>query len=144
MIKLIKFTKEGLKALDNEIKNLEEARPAAVKELSRAREMGDLSENGLYTAAKARLRSIDSQLRRLTNQMKLAQVVSTQKITVEENGKQIEYEIVGDFEADPVNNKISTNSPIGNALRYSVAGEIITIPTPKGGRKLKVVKNESD
>lgn len=139
-MKLIKYTKEGLKELEDKIAEIEESRPSAVKELSRARELGDLSENGLYHAAKARLRSMDSQLRRFKMQVKLADVVSSQKITVEENGKKIVYEIVGDYEADPSNNKISANSPIGKALRDAKVGEMVNIETPKGTRTLKIHK----
>lgn len=138
-MKLIKFTPEGLKELDNKIAELKEARPAAVKELSRARELGDLSENGLYTAAKQRLKSIDSQLRRLEAQRKLAEVVKSKKVIVIENGKQIQYEIVGDYEADPANFKVSSNSPIGNALINAKLGEEVKIETPRGTRILKVL-----
>ena len=138
-MKLIKFTKEGLKELQDKVAEIQAARPAAVKELTRAREMGDLSENGLYTAAKGRLRSMDSQIRRLSMQLKLAQVVDAQKIVVEENGKKIEYEIVGDFEADPLNHKISSNSPIGNSLKYAKVGDQVKIETPRGTRLLKVL-----
>src|SRR3990167_5327534 len=96
----IKFTKEGLSQIQKEHDALEESRPAAVRELSRARELGDLSENGLYHAAKANLRSIDSRMRRLSNMIKLADVLSSPKFLLEEDGNKIEYEIVGDFEAD--------------------------------------------
>lgn len=138
--KKIKFTKEGYAALESEYLRLQNERPAAVKELTRAREMGDLSENGLYTAAKARLRSMDSAMRRIKNQMKLAEVVNTKKITVEREGAQIDYEIVGDYEADPVNHKISENSPIGNALKNAKEGDTVQIQTPRGTTSLNVVK----
>ncbi len=139
-MKLIKYTPEGLDNLKVQIAQIQESRPAAVKELTRAREMGDLSENGLYTAAKARLRSMDSNLRRLTYQMKLAQVVASQKYIVEENDKKIEYELVGDFEADPINHKISANSPIGVSLKNAKVGDSVIISTPKGSRTLKVIE----
>ena len=138
-MKLIKYTPEGLNNLKAQIAQIQQSRPAAVKELTRAREMGDLSENGLYTAAKGRLRSMDSNLRRLTYQMKLAQVVASQKYIVEENGKKIEYLIVGDFEADPLNHKISANSPIGVSLKNAKVGDSVIISTPKGSRTLKVI-----
>ncbi len=136
----IKVTKEGLEDLKKEYEKLVEDRPNAVKELSRARELGDLSENGLYTAAKARLRSIDSRLERIDAQMKLADVVATQKYLVEQDGRQVEYEIVGDFEADPANHKISSNSPIGSQLKGKKSGDSIQIQTPGGIKILRVVK----
>src|SRR3989344_1545552 len=139
-MKLIKFTKEGLDATKREYQELVAKREPAVRELSRAREMGDLSENGLYHAAKANLRSIDSRMRRLSNMIKLADVVSSPKFLVEESGRKIEYEIVGDFEADPHNNKISANSPIGRALIGKKPGARVEITTPKGVRTLKILE----
>ena len=136
----IKFTKTGLEKIQNEHDKLLSERPNAVKELVRARELGDLSENGLYHAAKARLRSMDSQLRRMSNQIKLAEVVPSKNILVEQNGKQIEYQIVGDFEADPSHNKISSNSPIGSSILGKKPGEEVVILTPKGELKLKILK----
>lgn len=139
-MKKIRFTKEGLEDLKREYDQLVADRPNAVKELSRARELGDLSENGLYTAAKSRLRSIDSRLERIDAQMKLADVVATQKYLVEQDGKEVEYEIVGDFEADPLNHKISSNSPIGFQLKGKKTGDTVEIQTPGGTKTLKVIK----
>lgn len=146
--KLIKFTKEGLEDLKKELESIKIARPAAVMELKRAREMGDLSENGLYTAAKGRLRSMDSRIERIDRMIKLADVYESpkdhigvgSKITVEQNDKQIEYSIVGDFEADPLNHKISSKSPIGMSLIGKKIGEEAQIQTPKGTTILKVLK----
>jgi transcription elongation factor GreA len=136
----IKFTQAGLALLKKELFELEQKRPGAVRELSRARELGDLSENGLYTAAKARLRSIDGRIRRLSEMIKLADVVSSQKYIVEQSGQKIEYEIVGDYEANPSKNKISSNSPIGRALIGKMAGDEITIQTPSGEKVLRVLE----
>jgi transcription elongation GreA/GreB family factor len=138
----IKFTHEGLASLKKELFELEKRRPDAVKELSRARELGDLSENGLYTAAKARLRSIDSHIRRISNQIKLADIVSAKKIAVEQDGKQIAYEIVGDLEADPAQNKISANSPIGSSLLNAKTGDEVKIHTPSGEKRFKILKSD--
>ena len=139
-MKQIKFTKEGLDQVKIEYENLKSSRLAAVKELSRARELGDLSENGLYHAAKSNLRSIDSRLRRLLSMIKLAVVVPSKKILVLQEGEKIEYEIVGDFEADPVRHKISANSPIGSSLSGKQPGDIIEIQTPSGKKNLTILK----
>ena len=138
----INVTKEGLKQLKTEYEKLKVRRPDAVRELSRARELGDLSENSLYHAAKARLRSIDSQLRRLSNQIKLARVIQSKKYLVEQNGQQVEYEIVGDFEANPSQNKISAYSPIGRSLIGRKPGDEFEISTPSGPLKLIVLKSD--
>lgn len=144
----IKFTKEGLAKLKTEYEKLKTDRPSAVKELSRARELGDLSENGLYHAAKANLSSIDSRLRRLSTMIKLAYIGEPptdrvgigSKVIVEQNGKKIEYQIVGDYEADPLNKKISSNSPIGRAIFGKKANEKTQVETPNGTLLLKIAQ----
>lgn len=136
----IKVTKTGLEELKKECEELKKSRPEAVRELTRARELGDLSENSLYHAAKARLRSIDSRIIRLENQIKLAQIIQTRKFLVEHDGREVEYQIVGDLEANPSKNQISENSPIGSALLYALPGETVEIQTPKGKLSLKILK----
>ena len=144
----IRFTQEGLDRVKKEYADLQESRDPAVKELVRAREMGDLSENGLYHAAKSRLRSIDSTLRRLSTQIKLAEVYTTpvgkigigSKVSVNQDNKDIEYQIVGDFEANPMQNRISPNSPIGQALLGKKEGDNVEIFTPSGTKILKISK----
>lgn len=136
--KRINFTKEGVENLVKEKARLLAERPAAVKELTRAREMGDLSENGLYRAAKSRLISIDASLRRISTTLKLADIKTPSKeivgigskVAVEENDTQTEYQIVGPHEANPANKKISENSPIGRMLIGRKVGQTVTIRTP--------------
>lgn len=139
-MKTIRFTKEGLDKIRTEYENLLLERKPAVQTLKAARELGDLSENGLYHAAKANLRSIDGRIRRLSNMIKLAEVISLPKITVEENRKRTVYEIVGDFEANPSKNKISANSPIGRSILGRKAGDKVEIQTPSGKRLLTILR----
>ncbi|HVT01699.1 MAG TPA: transcription elongation factor GreA [Patescibacteria group bacterium] len=144
----IKFTKEGLESLKAEYNTLLEKRPAAVLELKRAREMGDLSENGLYKAARMNLSSIDANLRRMSRMIKLADVQDSptdsigigSRVVVEQNGEEVVYSIVGDYEANPSEKKISSFSPIGRALSGKNVGEIASIQTPKGELKIKILK----
>ena len=75
----IPVTRKGYEKLKIDLKDLKESRPDAVNTLSEARKMGDLSENGLYTAAKMRLRSMDSQILRLSTQIKLADIMEDNK-----------------------------------------------------------------
>ena len=70
----------------------------------------------------------------------MASVVATKKFVVEQNGCEVTYEIVGDFEADPKQNKISQNSPIGNSLFNKKAGDLAEIFTPNGKLVLKILK----
>lgn len=144
----IKFTKEGLDKVRQDHEKLLAERPAAVVTLKQARELGDLSENGLYHAAKANLSSIDSRLRRLSMMIKLAYIGEPptdrvgigSKVIVEQNGKKIEYQIVGDYEADPLNKKISSNSPMGRAIFGKKANEKTQVETPNGILLLKIVQ----
>ncbi|MFI5265549.1 MAG: transcription elongation factor GreA [Candidatus Levyibacteriota bacterium] len=148
-LKRIPFTKEGYSKLEKKLARLKSDRPAAVKELARARELGDLSENGLYTAAKARLISIDNQIFRTEMTLKLADVVENtnsdiisigSKVTVSQDGENTEYTIVGDTETNPGERKISQHSPIGLALLGKSVGEMITVSLPGGLKTFKVVK----
>jgi transcription elongation factor GreA len=146
-IKRIPVTREGFEVLKKELLELQNQRPQAVKNLSEARSMGDLSENGLYTAAKAKLRSIDSQIFRLDIQIKLADIIEisetgkvslNSKVIIENENLKRELHIVGDYEADPVLNKISQNSPLGKALMGKRMGEIFEFHAPKGIIKFKI------
>lgn len=146
-LKRITFTKEGFEKLERDLERLKSERPAAVKELARAREMGDLSENGLYTAAKARLNSLDNQIFRAEMTIKFAEVVDAgtsnsvqigSKVAVLDGSQEIVYQIVGDTEANPKENKITTHSPIGVALMGKSVGDVATITLPSGERKLKI------
>lgn len=138
----IRFTQEGLKKLKAEYEKLKISRPDAVRELARARELGDLSENSLYHAAKASLRRLDSRLSRLLHQIKLAKVVRIKKVTVEQDDKRVEYKIIGDYEADPSQNKISANSPIGSSILGKKPGDIVEVQTPNGKLKLKIINSD--
>ncbi len=147
-IKRIPITKEGFEKLKRELEELQASRPAAVKTLAEARAMGDLSENGLYTAAKARLRSIDSQLFRLDIQIKLADIQDSgskdeigigSAVKVSDGSIEKTFHIVGDYEADPLNGKISQNSPLGKALIGKKVGQDAEFHAPKGIISYKVL-----
>lgn len=147
-ISRIPVTKEGFEKLKSDLLELQKERPNAVRTLADARGMGDLSENGLYTAAKSRLRSIDSQLFRLDIQIKLADIIDESGsgvvgigsgVEVENDGYKKTFYIVGDYEADPVAHKISQNSPLGRALVGKKKGEIAEFFAPKGKISYKIL-----
>lgn len=140
-IQPISFTKEGLENIKKEYEALLAERPQAVKNLTDARNMGDLSENGLYKGTRARLSSIDATLRRLKNTIKLAVVEKVMtngtigigsEVTVSDGKKNRIFYIVGTYESDPASNKISAYSPIGRALMGKKAEEEVEISTPAG------------
>lgn len=148
-LKRIPFTKEGHAQLLANLAELQSVRPAAVKELARARELGDLSENGLYTAAKSRLISIDNQIFRAEMTLKLADIIeeTTSKgahigssVTVSDNGNEITYMIVGDTEANPKENKITQHSPIGRALIGKLENSTATVHLPAGDKVFTITK----
>ena len=142
------FTKQGFDKVKKEYLELTEKRKDAVATLKRAREMGDLSENGLYKAAKFELGNIDRTLRRLTHFINKG-IIATKpkdkigigsKVIVSEKTKKKEFEIVGDFEAVPSENKISSNSPLGKALMNMKEDEAFEIDTPAGKKSYKILK----
>lgn len=147
ILRRINFTQDGLDKLKKQHAKLLEERPAAVKELTRAREMGDLSENGLYRAAKSRLISIDASLRRISMTLKLAEVKTPtsgivgigSRVVLSDGEKEFQYTVVGAHEADPANKKISENSPIGRELIGRKIGETIRIVAPKKILTLRVI-----
>jgi transcription elongation factor GreA len=148
-LKRIPITEEGFKNLKQELDSLKKDRPNAVKNLSEARNLGDLSENGLYTAAKAKLRSIDSQIFRIEMQIKLADVTDSKttdavrigsKVEVSKEGKSEIYHVVGDFEADPRERKISRHSPLGRAIINKRVGDTVLLEAPSGKIQYKVLK----
>ena len=146
--KKILFTPEGLEKLKKEQTSLLEERPAAVAELKRAREMGDLSENGAYKGAKFKLNTIDRRLRELQYLLKHAHIAAAPKglvgldtlVMVSDDVHEKQYHIVGDQEADPLSGKISPRSPIGSALMGKKEGEKVVVQTPKGVITYTIVK----
>lgn len=149
-MKKIQLTKEGLENLQNEYQALKDKkRPTAVERLQKARAMGDLSENSEYSAAKEELALVEGRIQELEGILKNVEVTdhhSTNQIVeigntviVENEGEQHEFLIVGEFEADPLNGKLSQTSPIGSALFGKKVGDIIEIKIPAGKTTYKIV-----
>lgn len=148
-MKKTQVTKEGFEKLQSELKNLkEEKRPAAVERLQRARAMGDLSENSEYTAAKEDLALVEERIQELDSILKDVEVTDHQsvgvveigcKVTVEHNGEKDTFEIVGEYEADPLNKKLSRTSPIGQALIGKHVGDVVEIEIPAGKTTYKIL-----
>ena len=126
-------------------------RPFIVSEVKRARELGDLSENGLYKSSKMRLGQIDSRLFRISMMMKFARIIEPQKggtiglgsiVTISDGEQEFTYTIVGSEEANPKEGKISNISPIGKALVGKTIGEVAMIINP-GGQNSYTIKKVS-
>jgi transcription elongation factor GreA len=143
-MRTIPFTKNGYEELKLSLELILLKRPEAVKQLTRGREMGDLSENGLYKAAKQELNDIDRQIRYLKNLVKYGKPTTPvnnyiiqigHRVVVETQNREKIFLIVGEFEADPKENKISHKSPIGYNLMGRKLDDEILINTPGGVSK---------
>jgi transcription elongation factor GreA len=148
-LKRIRFTQEGYDKLKAEYQDLLKQRPAAVEELKKARDMGDLSENCYYKASRAKLSFIDGQLRKIDLEIKYAIIFSEKsegkisigsEIVLANDGREIKYQIVGDLEADPSQGKISLLSPLGRALTNKQVGDEAIIETPAKKIIYKILK----
>ncbi len=146
-MKPILFTKSGSEALQKEQQELRQKRVGAVAELKRARELGDLSENGAYKVARSKLSGIDRRILQISLILRRAQIVEKpmngivgigSRVTIMQNGEQAEYEIVGGYESDPLKGKISHFSPLGKALLGKKVDNEIEFFSPSGMKKLVI------
>lgn len=137
----ISFTKQGYDDLVQEEKKMQADRVLAVKELQRAREMGDLSENAAYKVARSRLSGIDNRLRRIKGILKWAVVIQAplngfadigSKVVIHDGSEERTIILVDGYESDFRRGKISVYSPIGKALRGKREGDKVTVTTPSG------------
>ncbi len=147
----IQLTKEGHENLKKEYKELVHIkRPYSVERLGKARAMGDLSENSEYSAAKEELAFVEGRIQEIEQILKLAEVVKNHNgnhkvavgvaVTVEVDGRQEQFNIVGEFEADPLKKKLSHTSPIGQALLGKKVGDLAEVEVPAGKIKYKIVE----
>ena len=143
--KKIYLTKEGIAQLKKEYEELSKVRrPEVLSRVSQARDQGDLAENAEYVAARDELSFIDGRLDELEELLKQAVVIrdtsktSTHivklgsKVTLNTKGKKEMFMLVGGWEADPKERKISHESPLGKALLGRKVGEKIEVEAPAG------------
>ena len=155
-VKRNEITAEGLKALKDRLEYLKTTGRAQISELiATARSFGDLSENAEYDAAKDQQAKMEGEIVELEAAIRTAVVVSDEEITNEQvnvgttvrvldqdEDFEDEYRIVGPHEADPMNNAISIDSPVGAALIGKRKGDELTIEIPGGLSHLKVLSIE--
>ena len=141
MIKTINLTPVGLTEKQNELRVLQTERIDAIKELQRAREMGDLSENAAYKVARSRLSRIDGRIRFLEKILKRVKVVTKRtdgriglgsKVTIDDSTNIKEITLVDSYESDFMQGKISGYSPIGRVLMRKKVGDVVEVSTIKG------------
>lgn len=133
---------EGLEALKAEYQTLKrETIPDIAQKIDDAKQNGDLSENAEYQDAKEQMAFAQGKLRELENKISNASIITNQggdsvgigsTITVEAGGAEKTYQIVGSTEADPLNGKISNESPIGSAFLGHKVGDAVDVEKPAG------------
>ncbi|HNZ04718.1 MAG TPA: transcription elongation factor GreA [Myxococcota bacterium] len=149
----IPLTPAGFEKLQDDLKKWKEEMPLIIKAIGVARDLGDLSENAEYHSARERQSLIDANIKNLEYIISRAQVIDPRKfdgdtkvrfgafVTVhdEERDEDIEYQLVGDPEADIDQNRISVNAPLGRALAGREEGDDVKFKTPRGERRLSIV-----
>ncbi len=149
MTKLL--TPEGLEKLKEELTMRKtEMRQKIAAIIKEAKEQGDLSENAEYSEAKRQQADNERRVMELENEIRTSEVSSFDaksevvqmgsKVKVKFNGDEQEFRIVGSNEADPLNGKISNESPIGQALMGKRAGEKMKVGTPAGEKEYTVLE----
>ena len=148
----ILLTAEGFLELETELNDLKiNRRPEVIKALKEARALGDLSENADYDAARDEQAKLEGRIKELEyklehcivmdgNNKETVNVGSTVVINYVDDDEEEEYKIVGSMEADPFENKISNESPIGQAIIGKKVGELVDVPSPNGSYQIKIVK----
>ena len=137
------LTKSGVEKLEEERDNLINVeRPRVIEELQLARSQGDLSENADYDAARDKQAQIEQRIKEIEYMLQNAEIISEEQMDLNvvkpgktvtildlslDNPEEEKYTIVGSFETDPVNGKISNESPLAKALIGHGVNEIVTV-----------------
>lgn len=134
LMKIVSITKQGYSNLLEEQEDYIKQRKITINDLQKAREMGDLSENGFYKATKMRLGQIDHRLEELDYYIKTAKIIEKAKegvisigtkVTLITEDTTVTYTLVGELEANSLEGKISNLSPLGKALLNKRVGEVV-------------------
>ena len=147
------LTKVGFEALEQELKNLKGVeRPNIIAAIDEARSHGDLSENAEYSAAKEKQSFIEGRIQDLEAVLSRAQVIdvptiksdvvrfgATVLVADEDDDTERSYQIVGDYEADIVKNKISLSSPLAKALIGKEIGDVAEFKAPSGQKSFEII-----
>jgi transcription elongation factor GreA len=151
------ITPEGLEKLREELDFLQsDKRREVADRIKAAREFGDIMENSEYDDAKNEQAMLEQRIAQLQDKLRRAAVidkhVDTEQVAVgavvhvkdQKSGKSQKFQIVGSAEADPVEHKLSNESPIGKALIGHKKNEVVAVEVPRGPkRKLKITKIEA-
>jgi transcription elongation factor GreA len=148
------MTAPGLVALEDELRMLKaEERPAIIRAIAEARSHGDLSENAEYHAARERQSFVEGRIAELEEITSAAEVIDPSTLsgdTVkfganillldEDTEKEVKYQIVGMYEADIKQSRLSITSPLAKALIAKKVGDTVSVPAPSGDRTYEILK----
>lgn len=144
------ITPAGKQKLEEELAKLKQKRVNVALKIKDAKELGDLSENAEYHAAKEEQGFVESRILEIESLLKSATVVKPtsskskvsigSKIVVQCNGEVLDYEIVGMNESDPATGKISAQSPLGAGFMGTKKGDTITVTVPAGKMLCTVIE----
>jgi transcription elongation factor GreA len=152
--KPVYLTRDGRERLQAELETLiRVTRLEVASRIAQAKDLGDLSENAEYEAAKHEQAFVEGRIRELQHQLSNAQLIdegvngdkmvrigSSVTVVDEEDGEEMTYTIVGSAEAKPREGKISNESPVGAALLGKKRGQKVKVPSPDGSYKLLIRK----
>lgn len=143
--KSVSLTAEGKKDLEKELDELIKNRPAIAERIATARAFGDLSENEEYSSARNEQKIAESRILEIQDILKNAKIIRGGKkdkvvlgatVVLDMGGRKVEYTLVGPTEANPLEGKISNESPIGKAIFGHKAGEAVDF----NGKEVKIVE----
>jgi transcription elongation factor GreA len=152
------LTPDGYEKLKTEIDHLRtEKRREVAERIKEAREFGDISENAEYDHAKNEQAMLEARISQLEEKLRSATIIDEKSIDTgvvsvgslvrvkdQKSGQSTQYQIVGSAEADPAENRLSNESPVGQALLGHKRGDVVTVSVPRGpNRKLKITKIEA-
>lgn len=149
MKKHYQITTEGKKELETELETLKSRRGDVAEKIANARDFGDLSENAEYDAAREEQGLLETRIAEIEDILNNADIIKAgrkktidlgSRVDLKTDGKVVTYTIVGPVEANPLEGKISNESPIGAALYGKKVGDDATITTPKGSITYKIAE----
>lgn len=141
MKKAYQITEHGKKELEKELEELKSRRGLIADKIAEARDFGDLSENAEYDAAREEQGLLETRIAEIEEIINNAEIIKAgrkktiglgSRVELKTGNKKVMYTIVGPVEADPLEGKVSNESPIGEALFGKKEGEKVSIVTPKG------------
>jgi transcription elongation factor GreA len=150
MKKIYQLTSDGKKELEQELATLVSQRGSIADKIANARDYGDLSENAEYDAAREEQSQVESRIAEIEQILQNTELIVSgsngdggvalgSTVTLKVDGKEVVYTIVGPVEADPLEGKISNESPLGKVLLGKKVDEVVEINTPKGVTRYKIV-----